>query len=258
MMSVPKCIGTTLLLCIPLFAQEQSLTRAQFDEQMTSLQKKEQQLREQIASEQTSIIELKERLDATRNRIRTVRKSKLSLVGLTENGLADFTSRAKQVQRELTRLMSIEDSDFLADSASFQSLKTNAETIVHHRGARLRSLRPVIDTILQNIAAAQIRYQSLTTQENQNEVAEETVESEEPSFREQTTYTVENRDGVPETLYGIAEKVYGDPQRWVRIYEANKPVIDRNFNKIKGNTALKTIAEPSDLIFPGQVLTIPR
>ena len=51
------------------------------------------------------------------------------------------------------------------------------------------------------------------------------------------TYTVKSGD----CLYNISRAMYGDPERWREIYEANKDVIGSNPN----------------MIFPNQVFTIP-
>jgi nucleoid-associated protein YgaU len=51
------------------------------------------------------------------------------------------------------------------------------------------------------------------------------------------TYTVKNGD----SLSKIAKQVYGDPQAWRTIHEANRDIIDN-----------------PDLIHPGQVLKLPR
>ncbi|MGH7675934.1 MAG: LysM peptidoglycan-binding domain-containing protein [Gemmatimonadales bacterium] len=52
----------------------------------------------------------------------------------------------------------------------------------------------------------------------------------------QTTYKVVKGD----SLSKIAQRVYGDPKKWQRIYDANKDVIKN-----------------PDLIYPGQDLRIP-
>jgi len=52
----------------------------------------------------------------------------------------------------------------------------------------------------------------------------------------QTTYKVVKGD----SLSGIAQRVYGDPKKWQRIYDANKDIIKN-----------------PDLIYPGQDLRIP-
>jgi nucleoid-associated protein YgaU len=51
------------------------------------------------------------------------------------------------------------------------------------------------------------------------------------------TYTVAKGD----SLSKIAKQLYGDPKKWRQIHEANKDIIKN-----------------PDLIYPGQVLTIPE
>lgn len=57
------------------------------------------------------------------------------------------------------------------------------------------------------------------------------------NVRPGSTYTVQSGD----TLWGIAQRAYNDPEDWDTIYAANKQVIGNNPNLIK----------------PGQVLQIP-
>src|ERR671932_1236731 len=56
------------------------------------------------------------------------------------------------------------------------------------------------------------------------------------TYEQQKTYTVVSGD----TLSKIAKREYGDPEKWHAIYQANRDKI--------GNP---------DLIYPGQVLTLP-
>lgn len=58
------------------------------------------------------------------------------------------------------------------------------------------------------------------------------------------SYTVQLGDA----LYTIAKAVYGDAERYVDIYEANKTMID---------SANKGTEQPKYMIYPGQILTIP-
>ena len=260
MMRVPAGIGTTLLLCIPLFAQHTSLSRSEIEQQMQTLQTREQQLREQIAAEQTTILSLKKKIETSRQRIASLRKKKLEMVGITEQGLAEFSRRVKHLEQELSLLLRSGDDEFVADSIRFQTLVAQAGKVKNNPASRFRSLRASIDAISRSVSSAQERYEGLR---EVRETAAEPVADARPAEEVAasltgTTYTVMNGDGVPETLYSIAGKVYGDPFQWVRIYEANKAVLDSNFNRIRNRTELKSIAEPSDLIFPGQVLAIPR
>ena len=57
-----------------------------------------------------------------------------------------------------------------------------------------------------------------------------------PAGQPAQTYTVKKGD----SLSKIAKRVYGDPQQWHKIHEANRDIIDN-----------------PDLIHPGQVLKLP-
>ncbi len=61
--------------------------------------------------------------------------------------------------------------------------------------------------------------------------------SQHPQPRPGQEYTVQSGD----TLWGIAQRAYNDPEDWDTIYDANKGVIGNNPN----------------LIYPGQRLQIP-
>ena len=255
---VPKCFGTALLISIPLFAQTPQISRAEYDQQMASLQKTEIQLREQIAQEQASILQLKKKIEASRERIAALRQKKLELVGITESGLAELQGEIRQLEDGLGRLLSAGDDEFINDAARFQMFIEQFETLKKKPATRLWSIKPGIEKISLKITQAETRYLALA---EQNAAAKEQENAENKTVSSSgapESYTVSNRDGAPETLYGIASKMYGDPYQWIRIYNANKTVIDSNFNRIRKKSELKSIAEPSDLIFPGQVLVIPR
>jgi LysM repeat protein len=79
---------------------------------------------------------------------------------------------------------------------------------------------------------------STTTTSKKVEVAEEKkVESPKPATSTARTYTVKKGD----CLWNIAKKYYGSGAQYTKIYNANRGVIGSNPN----------------LIYPGQVLTIP-
>ena len=255
---VPMCIGTALLISIPLFAQTPPISRAEYDQQMASLQKKEFQLREDIAQEQASILQLKKKIEASRERITALRQKKLALVGINENGLVQLQEEMHGLEEGLNRLLEAADDEFINDAGRFQMFLEQFETLKQKPATRLRSIKPGIEKISLKISQAETRYISLAEQnaaakEQENAVIEPVSSSGAPE-----SYTVSNRAGTPETLYGIASKMYGDPYQWIRIYNANKSTIDSNFNRLRKKSELKSIAEPSDLIFPGQVLVIPR
>lgn len=94
------------------------------------------------------------------------------------------------------------------------------------------------DAIWFNISLRQWRRQRVRVEEAASADTDEVIVSErdEPPLAD-TTYTVVSGD----TLWGIAQRHYGDGSLWPTIYEANIDVIGANPN----------------LIFPGQVFVIP-
>jgi nucleoid-associated protein YgaU len=259
MLCVPKCIGTALLISIPLLAQK--ARRAEFEKQLSALQLQEQSFREQIALEQTAILDLKTQLEASRNRIAATRQKKLAFLGISESDLVEYSNKAQRLDKDLNRLLNCTESELLSDTVLFQTYVQQAEHLRKSPVFRLRSCKPVLTGIVQNISALEQRYSSLQDNSEQEKpaTAEVSYASAPPTYPDnQNTYTVTNENGKPETLFSIAAKVYGDPYKWDVIYRANKSVLDKNFNRFQKSAALKTIAEPSDLIFPGQVLAIPR
>jgi len=68
------------------------------------------------------------------------------------------------------------------------------------------------------------------------------------------TYTVRLIPDRRDCLWRIAEydHIYNDPWQWPRIYQANKSILSDNLENSQGYT------RPEDIIYPGQILTIPR
>ena len=64
-----------------------------------------------------------------------------------------------------------------------------------------------------------------------------------------------------ECLYRISgyDFVFGDPAKWPYLYRANQSIIDKGFNRFKDRRGESCkYSRAADLIFPGQVLDIPR
>jgi len=89
----------------------------------------------------------------------------------------------------------------------------------------LREFTPISTPVVENAVV-----NPNTTEKNK--ARDDGEEKEKPK-----TYTVKSGD----CLYNISRDIYGDPNRWREIYEANKDIIGSNPN----------------MIFPGQVYTIP-
>lgn len=74
-----------------------------------------------------------------------------------------------------------------------------------------------------------------------------------------TNYTVPVREGNPMTLYSVAREVYGDGTQWKKIFDFNRERLERAWERYqKRPTRDPRIDKAEDLLFPGQVLKIPK
>ena len=73
-------------------------------------------------------------------------------------------------------------------------------------------------------------------------------------------YTVRLIPERRDCLYRIAEypEIYEDATQWPRIYRANQGQIDAGYNRYLQRVEEPKYSRAQDLIFPGQVLDIPR
>ena len=264
---VPKFFGAVILLSIPLPAQKKSVSRQEFQKQIAVLQSKEQGLREQIAQEQAVILDLKKRVEQTRERITRIRQQNLSLLGITESDVSVTLQNAQHLDKSIGSFLEKSDSEIVADTIQYFQCILQLQELRLSPASRLRKVGKILENIDINVAAADERLlklrERIKTQDSitENVVAESIPETsslikDKPAV--QNTYTVQDSAGKPETLYSIADKIYGDPFKWLLIYQANKAVIDSNFRRFQKGGGSLTITDPSDLIFPGQVLAIPQ
>ena len=74
------------------------------------------------------------------------------------------------------------------------------------------------------------------------------------------TWIVKSEGNKPESLYKIAgyPEIYGDSYKWTLLYQANKELIDQNYQKYANIKKDSTDINPQDIIFPGQILKVPR
>lgn len=263
---VPCCGITALLMGIPLSAAE-SLTYPEYEKQLAVYQKKDRELREEIAQEQTSILKLKEEITATRRRISGIRHNKLEALGIDSSDVVSVRSALVSLRQECAELQGSTDQQLLLDSSKANGLLSRLEQLEKHPAIRLRELSALLSEVRGSVSTLSERVGNAIAAEaatDQNvavasqEKRRDHFSDGESSYANAESYTVIKSDGEPETLYKIAERVYGNPHRWPLIYKANKDVIDRNFQKSRRNPAMKSYSEASDLIFPGQVLVIPR
>jgi hypothetical protein len=261
---VPCFIGAALIMSIPLSAQ-QTLSYSEYEKQLAGYQNKDRLLREEIAQEQTAILKLKDQIAATEKRISGIQRNKLEVLGIDSSNVKKAFSALASLRQECVALQSSTDQQLLQDSVKVFALKSRFDQLESNPATRLRELAVVLSSTKETIAALIQRTQNSIASAAAEVNAEQNVttvsyseEQNQESYSEVDSYTVLKIDGQPETLFKIAAQVYGNPHKWPLIYKANKKVIDGNFQRYHKNQGSKPYSEASDLIFPGQILVIPR
>ncbi len=85
-----------------------------------------------------------------------------------------------------------------------------------------------------------------------------------PSVAEQSqtvnSYTVRLAPGNRECLYRIAAYnfIYNDPTKWPALFRSNESIIKKKYEQYAKHNPHPKYSHLEDLIFPGQVLDIPR
>ena len=249
-----RSISATLLISISLSAQS-SLSSAEYEKRISEYQNRNKVLREQIAQEQATILDLKNKIEATKKRIAAIRKNRLDALGITAEDVAAASEAIAALKNDISSLQRVSDELFQQDSSRVFSFRTRLQSLRSRPASRLRDLSDQLGIVSDLVNQCEQRFAQLSL----STAAEKESPAPLPQENQPVeSYTVLELDDKPESLFSIAGKVYGDPMQWPRIYQANKELIDRNFSRYKNNSKPSVYSDPSDLIFPGQVLTIPR
>lgn len=248
------CATVILSVCVPLPAQS-SLSRSDYLQQLSAVEQRNEVLRQEIAHEQALVLELKNKLGAARSRIDSIRTAYLNRLGITEQDVAAAIMELSGLNVQCSTLFCMSDKQFMEDSLRIISLRTGVDALSGSPAAKLRTVSEKLAPVKESVSSLEGRFAALmdSTAFAQNQ---KTAPMNEESRME--SYTVRRIDGRPESLSAIAERVYGDPGLWPRIFDANKTEITGNFAVYSRQGKMAAYKNPSDLIFPGQVLKIPR
>jgi hypothetical protein len=245
-------------MCIPLLAQT-PLSSEEYEKELLEFQNRDKKLREQIAQEQAVIFNLKKNIASSQQHIKEIQQKKLSILGITSDDVSTTADAITLLQNNVTGLLNYSDQRFLEDSSKVPNFRMHVVNLHSNPATRMPELSKKFKNLSQLVDQCEKRLNQLlvTMQTNvQPEPDKETGQTPEPD--EGTSYTVKEVKGDPETLFSIAQKIYGDPLQWRKLYKANKATIDSNFKKYNKSNKVQVYSDPSNLIFPGQVLTIPR
>ncbi len=249
-----RFIVITLLIVISIPA-ESNLSYPEFKKRIADYQNRNKFLREQIAQEQAAIEDLKKRLGETERRIEEIRKKRLDALGISSEDVTKAYEEIEALRRDVLSLEGVSDELFIRDSSRVHYFGDRLHHLKSQPVSRQRKISVMLSATERLIDKCKRRLEELLASSVKTAVDKTADGPQETGNIE--SYTVIN-DDKHESLFSIAAKVYGDPLQWPRIYEANKEVIDRNFRRYSRNTKSSAYSTPADLIFPGQVLKIPK
>jgi nucleoid-associated protein YgaU len=269
--TVLSLLGTILIFGISLSADQPAISYSEYEKQLTDLQSRDQQLREQIAREQATILDVKNRIESSRKNIDDLQRKKLETLGITPADVEAAVRSLDSFIQDASVILNLPDAEFRGDSLKAAGCRARLTVLTTNPACRLKTLEKrklsaaeltgEIEKRLRKPAAVQAITEPQTAPAAQIGVAPAgavTATSSASSSDGSASYVVRQNGGNPETLFDIAQQVYGNAYLWPRIYQANKNNIDKNFNRFRKSQGKTRITDPSDLIYPGQVLVIPR
>ena len=238
MKHVIGCVSICLVLAASVAGRAKTeMTYEQYEMELAGVQQRERVAREEIAQEQSLIEGLRRQLAELDERIAAVIQEKYDILGITEQDVIDAENEIASIRQELELLLGLTPdelekriADIRALEARIARLKAKPVSYLWRIRDQIRSLESLLQRVLANLP-------------------------DKPS-----SYTVRLIPERRDCLYRIAqyENIYSDPTQWPRIYRANKGLIDGAFQRYQRNVEESKYSRPEDLIFPGQVLDIPR
>jgi len=266
-------IFSLLVSSCVLFAQEEKITKEEYQQQLLEWQQRENKAKTALNDCENDLSGLKSQLEQLTTQIEDTKQQIYSILGTNQAGIDNFISELQRIKNQLQGLVNLSKEDKWARKDEIEGLERRVREMEQSKIAKL----PAAASELSEINALLNRILPL-----------------EPPIQ---IYTVERGD----YLWKISGKqeIYGDPYQWIRIYTFNRDQIsdpdliypDQKFkihkevgdnehlvargewlSKIAGYSrvyndpfqwnkiyeANKTVIEDSNLIYPYMVLIIPR
>lgn len=221
-----------------------TLTTRSYESLYHGMLLREKTAKEEIAQEQARIESLKAAVAQTEQSILAVIQEQYRLLGITQQEVA-------AAEQEVAELTAITDQLFYADAPlspdrqqELQKVRSRVAALSRKPVSRLSVIRIPLESLKQKLEQILTRMKQVAAV---------------PQSREDQ-YRVQYIPGDAESLSRIAEKpaIYGDRMQWRRIYEANKALIDESYRRHITRSKQIRYKKAEDLIFPDQILVIPR
>ena len=214
-----------------------SMSMESYEIALANALQREKVAKEQIAQEQAQIESLKQQIADVEQRIAATIQEKYDILGITEQDIIDAENEIASIREKLELLLGLMPDELMTRFSEIKECES-----------RIAALKAKPVSYLWRIRDQIIELESLL----------ERVKANLPDKLAQ--YTVKLIPERRDCLYRIAEysEIYEDPTQWPKIYRANKSMIDGRYNSYVRNVEESKYSRPEDLIFPGQVLDIPR
>ena len=245
-----KFLFVIYIFCILMghaFSYSSAMTFKEYQNELFTMQEREKKAKEQIAEEQTKIESIKQQINETEQNINNVIKEKYEIIGCTQQDIDDFEKKLLDIKQILQYYLSLSLEDLKKHSKEIQKQQENFWQLKKNPISLLWKMSTLINETEQLLLEINSKMQSAVAVSNKEEKA--------------STYRVKLIKGNRESLHKIAgyDFVFGDPSRWKELYYANKSKIDRMYKLYKRKKGEDSkYSKPEDLIFPGQILTIPN
>lgn len=234
----------------PSAGVESSLTFKDYEEQLSSAQQREKVAKEEIATEQGKIESTKQQIAEADQQISTVMSQTYALAGTDPQGVAAAESEASSIQQGLEALLSLTPEDLAKRQSDISALRGRIAALASKPLAKLTRIADRLAALTQ-----------LAEQVSSRAALASAPEAPAVASDKTRSYTVKLVRENRECLYRISgyDFVFGDPAKWPYLYRANQSIIDKGYQFYKRHNGDRSkYARSADLIFPGQVLDIPR
>jgi nucleoid-associated protein YgaU len=250
--------GVLLLLPLQISAAEAGMTYDQYEKELALLQKREKNAKEQVAGEQAHVESLKSQNSEIAQKIEGLRMETLALLGSTENDVAAVQAEIASLLRQLEAVADLSPEDARKRSGDIGAVESRLSALKQKPVSLLWKIRDLLLAAEQT--AGRAKALASTPPPPAPALIPAPVQTAQPPVSAAGVYTVRSVSGKHESLFQIAghDSVLGDSKKWKILYDLNKEQINKQYQMyLKRNPNAKYL-HPEDLIFPGQVLEIPR
>jgi nucleoid-associated protein YgaU len=231
------------------------MTYKEYEDQLASVQQREKTAKEEIAQEQGKIESDKQQVADLEQKLTEIVREKNALLGINEQDITAAESEITSLRSGLEGLLQVTPEELANRKGDLSGLESRIAGLKAKPVSFLWKISEQMGGLDQLVEQVKSRLQMAA--------ASAAAAAQVPivSADKAGTYTVKLVPSNRECLYLISgyDFVYGDPAKWPYLYRANQSIIDRGFQRYKSRTGeAGKYSRAADLIFPGQVLDIPR